>query len=286
MLDEEVLHSAQGWEEYTKFVKLRTLGSMDVDTYNIRESVMKRRRRSICAPERYRQSKDLFVERMDGYETIWDLARDKAYPLIHSTVWDDEPMNKRSKRPRYPEPEIYSWSRDRWEEESKSIDLLAGKNDVKIVSTELKQEMEALMLKMYPPKKEGGEDDDELASDEEWATDEEVDWEDDDWEEGDEDWEEGGEYEEGRGGDGGGGEEGTVLVEGWAETLDEQGRVYYINEATGESSWDIPVAEVVAVEEKGGGGGGGEEWDGWQTLQDEQGNWYYFNPVTGESQWA
>ena len=59
---------------------------------------MRNRSRSICAPERYRSSKELYVERLDGVEAVWDLARDKDSPLIHSTMWHDETENKRTKR--------------------------------------------------------------------------------------------------------------------------------------------------------------------------------------------
>ena len=145
------------------------------------------------------------------------------------------------------------------------IDILAGKNSVKIQSLSFQEEMEELRLKMYPLKVEG---------EEEGVGDEELGY----WEKGEDgaekEWiwyeDEGGYYDE----------EGVWIEE---EYEDEGG--YY--DEQGEWVEDEPVPGVVEVEvaEEAVVGEAGQEVE-WQQLQDEEGNWYYLNPVTGESQWA
>jgi len=105
----------------------------------------------------------------------------------------------------------------------------------------------------------------------------------------------------------------------WEAVKDKEGRTYYYNRATGESSWEVPPAAAAAaasgvgdaeggdheeaaaaVEEGGGGAEGGEgaaapasasaaaaegqeqRWTGYMT---DQGTRYYFNEITGETQW-
>ena len=159
--------------------------------------------------------------------------------------------------------------------------------------------MDKLYLEMYPPEEEWDEDEEgEWDEDEDEGDDwdEEGDWdEDEDWDE--EDWDEEDEGEEEEEVDGVVKQQpqvgvGGALPEGWVETGDEAGNIYYYNEVTGESSWDWPSGESSAGNYQqehqgvGGVGGGGKDVSGWQTLQDDVGNWYHFNPMTGESRWA
>ena len=62
-----------------------------------------------------------------------------------------------------------------------------------------------------------------------------------------------------------------ALLAGWAELADGDGNVYYFNEATEESRWTKPTAEMLP--------------DGWVRMTDDEGAAYYFNTYTGESQW-
>ena len=344
LLDERILHSRKGNKDFESWISLRTLGCMDIDTYEIRRAERWGRSKSICAPERYRAARMSYVTRMEGFEAVWDLAKEKNLPPVHSTSWNDEPLSKKSTRPIYPNPGAELWTRDRWEDESahievrsgesdeltraralgnnntfptsqhlllrdslRSLQLIAGKNDVKLVNIELTKEMEELRLQMYPPEEEWDEDeegewdeDEEGDWDEEGEWDEDEDWDEEDWDEEDEEYEEG--DDEGGGGAVAGSEEqqggapkASGLPEGWVETADEAGNVYYYNESTEASSWEWPGGG------RGGAAGGhqqGYQQQGsqapqvqgqgqeWQTLQDESGNWYYFNPMTGESKWA
>ena len=102
LLDEEVLHSLDGNASYEKWLKVTSLGYMDVDTYNLREAEMKGRSRSLCAPERVRESRELFIKRLEGFEKIWEMAAENNIPPLHSTVWGDEPVGRRGRRPRMP----------------------------------------------------------------------------------------------------------------------------------------------------------------------------------------
>ncbi len=62
-----------------------------------------------------------------------------------------------------------------------------------------------------------------------------------------------------------------ALLPGWTELSDGDGNVYYFNEATDESRWTKPTAEMLP--------------DGWVRMTDDEGAAYYFNTYTGESQW-
>ncbi|OLP81856.1 NEDD4-like E3 ubiquitin-protein ligase WWP1 [Symbiodinium microadriaticum] len=63
-----------------------------------------------------------------------------------------------------------------------------------------------------------------------------------------------------------------VLPDGWGAYQDDQGRTYYANISTGETSWE-PPAPALALPE------------GWTAHQDEQGRTFYANCTTGESSW-
>lgn len=64
-----------------------------------------------------------------------------------------------------------------------------------------------------------------------------------------------------------------ALPEGWGAYQDDQGRTYYANPMTGETSWDPPAPAVVLP-------------DGWTAHQDpETGKTFYANVTTGESSW-
>ena len=95
LCDEQILHSRKGNKDYESFINLRTLGTMDIDTYEARQAEMKGRRKSICAPERYRAAKMGYVTRLRGFENVWDLAKEKNLPPIHSTSWKDEPLSRK-----------------------------------------------------------------------------------------------------------------------------------------------------------------------------------------------
>lgn len=95
LLDLNVLHSREGNEAFEKFLKIRTLGPMDIDTFNLREAEMKGRSKSVCAPERLREVQGLYKDRLFGYEQVWEMAREQCMPMVHSTVWGDEPASKR-----------------------------------------------------------------------------------------------------------------------------------------------------------------------------------------------
>ena len=62
-----------------------------------------------------------------------------------------------------------------------------------------------------------------------------------------------------------------ALLPGWTELSDAEGNVYYFNEATEESRWTKPTAEMLP--------------DGWVRMTDDEGAAYYFNTYSGESQW-
>jgi len=47
--------------------------------------------------------------------------------------------------------------------------------------------------------------------------------------------------------------EGSQLAAGWSEARDDEGRRYYFNSATGETSWDAPSAELAFLEQANSG---------------------------------
>ncbi|CAJ1362841.1 unnamed protein product [Effrenium voratum] len=65
-----------------------------------------------------------------------------------------------------------------------------------------------------------------------------------------------------------------ALPEGWSAYQDDQGRTYYANPSTGETSWDPPAPVAPALP------------DGWTAHQDPStGKTFYANCTTGESSW-
>mmetsp|Transcript_9633 Transcript_9633/g.17309 ORF Transcript_9633/g.17309 Transcript_9633/m.17309 type:complete len:253 (-) Transcript_9633:50-808(-) len=61
------------------------------------------------------------------------------------------------------------------------------------------------------------------------------------------------------------------LAAGWAAYEDGEGRTYYANAATGETSWEAPAPSALP--------------DGWAAYQDDEGRTYYANVNTGETSW-
>jgi YHS domain-containing protein len=55
------------------------------------------------------------------------------------------------------------------------------------------------------------------------------------------------------------------------ELSDADGNTYYFNQASQESRWTKPTAEMLP--------------DGWVRMVDDEGTAYYFNTYSGESQW-
>lgn len=95
---------------------------------------------------------------------------------------------------------------------------------------------------------------------------------------------------------------GVDQVHEWSAFYDSDGRIYYYNGTTGESSWDAPDkynpppsegASPEANEEPAEGNVSPEpsaeqktlKSSQWAAYQDENGNTYYYNNDTGETQW-
>jgi len=64
------------------------------------------------------------------------------------------------------------------------------------------------------------------------------------------------------------------LPAGWAAYSDPEGRTYYANAATGETSWEPPAAPPAPTLP-----------EGWAAYQDPEGRTYYANAATGETSW-
>ena len=66
------------------------------------------------------------------------------------------------------------------------------------------------------------------------------------------------------------------MADEWTQVTQEgTGRVYYVNNSTGETSWVKPAAAKVAAE--------APLPEGWVEKKARAGNKYYFNPRTGET---
>jgi hypothetical protein len=63
------------------------------------------------------------------------------------------------------------------------------------------------------------------------------------------------------------------LPEGWTEHQDAEGRTFYANVSTGESSWERPSAAIPTTPD-------------WTAHQDPEGRTFYVNVSTGESSWT
>ena len=112
------------------------------------------------------------------------------------------------------------------------------------------------------------------------------------------------------------GAQGTSTADGgdtWEKLTDDQGQVYYWNESTGASAWELPngarlkgqagglLASSSFMRNQGvnkagaengpgmavTGGQQGNSWgEGWERLWDaDHQSWYWYNSKTGESQW-
>lgn len=68
----------------------------------------------------------------------------------------------------------------------------------------------------------------------------------------------------------------ALLPEGWSAHQDAEGRTFYANVTTGESSWTCPSVAPLAPTLP----------EGWSEHQDEQGRKFYANVLTGESSWT
>ena len=83
----------------------------------------------------------------------------------------------------------------------------------------------------------------------------------------------------------------------WEAVQDDEGRTYYYNTASGESSWGAPPGfaggAVAASEQEPGelepAAGATAEAEGqpqrWTGYKDDEGRTYYYNEATGETQW-
>ncbi|KAG0050826.1 hypothetical protein BGZ83_004411 [Gryganskiella cystojenkinii] len=99
-------------------------------------------------------------------------------------------------------------------------------------------------------------------------------------------------------------EEAVLLPPNWSATTNPQGRIYYYNVLTKETSWKFPTAPVAtsrsiqreldqsaqyaeALSPDGGQDDADEEPlpEGWNSAQDEDGSQYFFNETTGEATW-
>ena len=64
------------------------------------------------------------------------------------------------------------------------------------------------------------------------------------------------------------------LAAGWREALSDNGQTYYYNDATGEATWEAPLAANA-----------GSLPPGWRLVSDDNGQTYYYNDATGEATW-
>lgn len=73
------------------------------------------------------------------------------------------------------------------------------------------------------------------------------------------------------------------LPEGWLAHVDGEGRTFYNNSITGESSWDPPAGTVDVPPPYAPDADALPE--GWGVYQDAEGNTFYANAATGETSW-
>lgn len=64
----------------------------------------------------------------------------------------------------------------------------------------------------------------------------------------------------------------SMLPDGWTAHQDSEGRTFYANASTGESAWTCPEVAVLP--------------DGWSAHQDSEGRTFYVNATSGESTWT
>jgi len=100
LLSDEWASSKKGIKEWSNFLLHYRVGTMCVDTYGVLEQQKAGRSISICAPERYLESRNLWYQRREDIEKVWEAADDRHYPPFHPSDLMECPRNKRSIYPR------------------------------------------------------------------------------------------------------------------------------------------------------------------------------------------
>lgn len=67
----------------------------------------------------------------------------------------------------------------------------------------------------------------------------------------------------------------AALPEGYEQLTDAEGRTYYLNRTTGETSWELPAAPPPPCPPA----------EGWVAHKDDQGRTFFANTATGETRW-
>ena len=77
-------------------------------------------------------------------------------------------------------------------------------------------------------------------------------------------------------------EDGSPLLPGWEAQQDAEGHTYYMNSATGETSWErpTPMSRVIAS-----AAASAPLKPGWIEATDDEGNVYYIHSATGDTTW-
>ena len=76
---------------------------------------------------------------------------------------------------------------------------------------------------------------------------------------------------------------GTTTASDWQALQDGEGRVYYANRQTQQSTWEVPIGFT-----EHSAGTNAQSWPAqreWSELQDDAGRVYFYNTSTGVSQW-
>mmetsp|Transcript_108523 Transcript_108523/g.305895 ORF Transcript_108523/g.305895 Transcript_108523/m.305895 type:complete len:260 (+) Transcript_108523:109-888(+) len=78
----------------------------------------------------------------------------------------------------------------------------------------------------------------------------------------------------------------AALPEGWTEHQDAEGRTFYYNATSGESSWEVPAATYAPEAPAPSPYAAEPELpSGWAAYEDPEGRKYYANASTGETSW-
>eukprot|EP00929_Paragymnodinium_shiwhaense_P063772 TRINITY_DN318_c0_g1_i1.p1 TRINITY_DN318_c0_g1~~TRINITY_DN318_c0_g1_i1.p1 ORF type:complete len:211 (+),score=33.15 TRINITY_DN318_c0_g1_i1:93-635(+) len=75
------------------------------------------------------------------------------------------------------------------------------------------------------------------------------------------------------------------LPDGWSAHQDAEGRTFYANAATGESSWEPPAGYAPAADVPPPYPDSDALPEGWAVYQDAEGRTFYANAATGETSW-